>query len=73
MELFEELDDQGFLQSNEVDGSYGRSYAIRWQIPVTADQANAILHSSNGGQPDSTLWLNIQYTFPKYQRRGKYE
>lgn len=34
LELFEELDDQGFTV-NEVDGSYG----VRWQIPVTADQA----------------------------------
>ena len=34
LELFEELDDQGFTV-NEVDGSYG----VRWQIPVTAVQA----------------------------------
>ena len=30
MELFEELDDQGFT-ANVV----GSSYAVRWQIPVT--------------------------------------
>ena len=34
LELFEELDDQGFTV-NEVDGSYG----VRWQIPVTTVQA----------------------------------
>ena len=42
MELFEELDDQGFTV-NEVDGSYG----VRWQIPVTAVQAKHF-DSSNG-------------------------
>ena len=36
MELFEELDDQGFTsKENKVDGEYG----VRWQIPVTAVQA----------------------------------
>ena len=34
MELFEELEDQGFTV-NKVDGEYG----VRWQIPVTAVQA----------------------------------
>ena len=44
LELFEELDDQGFTV-NEVDGSYG----VRWQIPVTAGQAKHF--DSSTGKP----------------------
>ena len=47
LELFEELDDQGFLQ--RITGPpYGRSYAIRWQLPTTRSDA---MHTV-GGQPD---------------------
>ena len=47
LELFEELDDQGFSQ--RITGPpYGRSYAIRWQLPTTKSDA---MHTV-GGQPD---------------------